>query len=114
MEKSDLKGTWKLSSFNYSLADGKPDESVKIKNAVRIYNDTHFSVFYEYENGKTETCITNYQLEGEKLTLKILHHTEPGMAGNVFTAITKVSDNKMTHEMNMDGYQIKEVYERIG
>ncbi len=114
MKNSDLTGTWKLSSFNYTLPDGNPDDSIKIKNAIRIYNQTHFSVFYEYENGKTETCITSYQLKGEKLTLKILHHTEPGMAGNVFEAQTKVSGNKMTHEMNMDGYQINEGYERIG
>jgi hypothetical protein len=114
MEKSNLIGTWKLSSFNYTLPDGNPDLSVKIKNAFRIYNDTHFSVFYEYENGKTETCMTSYQREGNKLNLKILYHTEAGLAGNEFTAQTKISGTKMTHEMNMDGYKISETYERIG
>lgn len=48
MNKTKLNGTWKLVSYNYSQADGKNDETMKIKTAVRVYNNTHFTVFYEY------------------------------------------------------------------
>ena len=111
MKNTKLAGTWKLVSFNYMQSDGKPDESVKIKIAVRVYNKTHFTVFYEYENGTTETCISQYSLDGEKLEMEILFHTQPGYAGQKFIANTSVSNKKLIHKMEIEGYKIEEHYE---
>ncbi len=113
MKNATLTGTWKLISYNYTQPDGKTDESVKIKTAVRIYNNTHFTVFYEYENGTTETCISKYSLDGEKLKMKILYHTQPGYAGQEFVANSSVSNNKLTHKMKIEGYKIEERYEKM-
>ena len=113
MKKTKLAGTWKLVSFNYTQADGKPDESVKIKTAIRVYNDTHFTVFYDYENGTTETCLSKYSLDDEKLEMEILFHTEPGYAGQKFVANSSITNNKLTHKMEIEGYKIEEHYERM-
>ena len=50
MKTNPLSGTWKLTAYNYYLPNGHNDEDVKIISAMRVYNDSHFSVYYEYEN----------------------------------------------------------------
>ena len=113
MEANPLSGTWKLTSYNYFLPNGCNDESVKIENAFRIYNGSHFSVYYEYENESTETCMSSYKLDGDKIEFEILCHTLPGYAGHKLTAKSYVEDKLLFHHMDINGYRIEEVYERL-
>lgn len=113
MEANPLSGTWKLTSYNYYLPNGHNDEDVKIENAIRIYNDSHFTVYYEYENEATETCLSSYKLDGDKIEITILCHTLPGYAGHKLTGSSYVQDKHLFHNMNIEGYKIEEVYERL-
>lgn len=108
-----LNGTWEIVSYEYTLPNGQPDNNVHIKNAIRVYNNSHFSVFYKYKNGKTEACVSMYSLDGTSISLKLLYHSTPGMAGKELIGKTFVEGNKMTHQMEIDGYKIIEKYKRI-
>lgn len=45
--------------------------------------------------------------------MEILFHTQSGYAGQKFTANSFVSDNKLTHKMETEGYKIEEHYKII-
>ena len=108
-----LAGTWKLSSYNYILPNGHIDEDVQITNAMRVYNDSHFSVYYEYENEGTETCISAYKLDGNNIEVTVLCHSIPGYTGHTLKGHTYIENKHLFHQMSIDGYMIEEVYERL-
>jgi hypothetical protein len=111
-QKSPLTGTWKLVSHKYIFPDGKED-SIIVKNGIRVYNDTHFSVFWEYNDSTTETCVAQYSLEGEILKLKILSHTNPRSSGMDVVGRSRVTGNRLIHFVNINGYIILEIYESL-
>ena len=111
MKSNELTGVWKLVSYNYNLPNGETDENVKIKTATRLYTATHFTVFYEYENGSTEICVTKYKLSDDIIDFEILFHTEKEYVGKNLEATSFVKDKNLHHLMNMEGYQINEIYE---
>lgn len=45
--------------------------------------------------------------------MEILFHTEPGYVGQKFVANSSITNNKLTHKMEIEGYKIEEHYERI-
>jgi hypothetical protein len=114
-EKSTgLVGTWRLIRGEYTLPNGQPDPEMRVKNAIRIYNNENIAVFYEMEDGTTATRIAEYEWDGEDITIHVMHHAKIQETGLQFYGKVKVDGNRMQHRVNMsDGYKINEEYERV-